>query len=765
MASLTFMDVVEVDLGKLGSAVSDWKTAVGNLKTLEGNAKSGLLAKSDSARWAGVNATVTRDFVGKTVKEFTDAHAQAETIWKLLDDAHAELLKIQKSMKTAIEVDAPAMGVKIEDIGGGAVRWFFPHVRGDTDERTQGQRDAAQALADRIAGLIAHATEIDGSVTRALGKTHGGDAHNFGHSNYTSLDDAQVERQLELAALGPKMTDAQLAEFNSHMKYNAKDPDFSTAFYQGLGGPEATLEFYGRMSIDGTGGDDKARLALTQELQRTMGTALATATDPDNKPHLPASWGAEFRKLGTQPIELEPGAMNSPYGYQVLGGLLRYGDYDPEFLNPIAEHVTQLHRDDPTRFMLNAPMGSDDIYGFNPSGKLGSGNDPLNSVLEALGHSPEASEKFFSDTPTKYNEDGTVDKNNSAGFSSYLEEFTKEDFQWNIDTNAANVMADEENTADALNDGPNALGHALEAATTGRPYDSDDTADAIKHTPERAQLTHDIVEKFGTNPELIRHNENGDVDVETGPLYALRDSLGDITAEYMGDFQRTMYEEDSSSEMFPTFGTGADLTPGTAQRFLAEVGQDPDAYAAITTAQQAYSSSVVDHVINGENTSQTSLDGRVRDAVAPGAAMAGIMSEARANAIFDYHTASDEDFNKSAEDKQKWVDRIIGMGIDNTAGRVPIAGDVVGWISEDIQSSVMESIQQDTTNEAEREASDDYSKGRSQAIRSAEDAVNRALMERPDIDYDTHDALQRAARTAAGISHSDGAKWEAAGNK
>ncbi|MFE4535132.1 hypothetical protein ACFRKB_08610 [Streptomyces scopuliridis] len=760
MASLTFMDVAEVDLGKLGSAVSDWKTAVGNLKTLAGNAKSGLLAKSDSARWAGVNATVTREFVGKTVKEFTDAHAQAESIWKLLDDAHSELLKIQKSMKTAVEVDAPAMGVRIEDIGGGAVRWFFPHVRGDTDERTQEQRDAAQALADRIAGLIAHATEIDSSVTRALGKAHGGDVHNFGHSNYTSLDDAQVERQLELAALGPKMTDAQLAEFNSHMKYNAKDPDFTTAFYQGLGGPEATLEFYGRMSIDGTGGDDKARLALTQELQRTMGTALATATDPDNKPHLPASWGAEFRKLGTQPIELEPGAMNSPYGYQVLGGLLRYGDYDPEFLNPIAEHVTQLHRDDPTRFMLNAPMGSDDIYGFNPSGKLGSGNDPLNSVLEALGHSPEASEKFFSDTPTKYNEDGTVDKNNSAGFSSYLEEFTKEDFQWNIDTNAANVMADEENTADALNDGPNALGHALEAATTGRPYDSDDTADAIPHSEKAAALTSQIVELFGENPGLLQHNENGDLeDAETGPLYAMRDSLGDITAEYMGDFQRVVYAE--SGDDFPTFGAPASLDMDQARSFLSVVGQDPDAYAAITSSQQAYTSQQVDAAINTPTQSEASIDGRVRGAVAPGAVIAGIMSESRADAVIDYHSASDQEFNDAAADNAKWVNRIVGMGTGAVGERVPIAGELLGWVSEDITESVLKSIEQDSAAEAQKEAGRSYTGGREAAILSSEDAVNRALMN-SDIHVDTYDDLRRAAKTEAGNSHDAGASWQRA---
>ncbi|MFC8825276.1 hypothetical protein ACFT9I_07955 [Streptomyces sp. NPDC057137] len=79
MGSLTFLDVAEVDLGKLGAAVSDWQKTVAHLKTLAGDAKSGLLAKSDSARWSGSNAQVTRGFVAKTAKEFTDAHAEADS--------------------------------------------------------------------------------------------------------------------------------------------------------------------------------------------------------------------------------------------------------------------------------------------------------------------------------------------------------------------------------------------------------------------------------------------------------------------------------------------------------------------------------------------------------------------------------------------------------------------------------------------------------------------------------------------------------------
>lgn len=371
--ALTHTDLMEIDLGRLDSAVSDWKTAVDGLNTLAEDARKGMRTKSDAARWAGVNATVTRGFVTKTTKEIADLHTEASSIHQVLDDAHTELVSLQKQIRTAVQVDAVNLGIRVEDLGEGKVRCFFVHVRGDSDERTQEQLDARQELEGRINRLLAHASEIDASVARALRKSHGNDRHNAGHSSYDSLDEAQAERAAELAKLGTELTDKQFTELNSIMRFNARDADFSTTFYKSLGGPKETLEFYGRMALDGTAGDDRTRLALTRQLQQNMGVALASATDPDNKPHLPSNWGTEFRRLGTQYIPLEPGSPNAPYGYQVLGGMLRYGDYDARFINPIAGHIVQLHHEDPDRFMYTKPVtgGADLDWGFNPSGRTG----------------------------------------------------------------------------------------------------------------------------------------------------------------------------------------------------------------------------------------------------------------------------------------------------------------------------------------------------------------------------------------------------------
>ncbi|MDQ0959458.1 hypothetical protein QFZ66_003336 [Streptomyces sp. B4I13] len=583
--ALTYTDLVEVDLGKLGSAVSDWKKSVDMLKTAAENARTGMQAKSDKARWAGVNATVTREFVTKTAKEISDLHVEADSIHTVLVDGHTELVALQKKIRTAVQQDAPNLGVRVEDIGEGKVRCFFPHVRGDADERTQEQLDAKQELEDRVNRLVAHASEIDASLARALAKSHGGDKHNAGHASYGSLDDAQAERAVELAKLGPKMTDKQYMELNSIMRFNAKDADFSTDFYTSLGGPKETLEFYGRMSLDGTMGDDKERLALTRQLQRNMGLALASATDPDNRSHLPASWSSEFRKLGTQRVELYPGAGSAPYGYQLLGGILRYGNYDARFINPIAEHVVQLHKKDPYRFVENKPMvgGSDLDCGFNPSGKNGNGYDPLTSVLEGLGHSPEAAKKFFTDPPTVYREDGTVDTNGAVTYKDYFEALNDKDFTWAPDS-LAHPSSDE--AAHAREMGPDALGHALEAATTGSAWDADPP---VLHRDEQ---TADIMEKV-----INRYNV---ASTDGPPHEVMTDSLARMGAAYIDDLNYSTYNFGSSGdslgrdEIFGNSSDGSkrkDFGEVDSRNFMMLVARDEDGYQSLSAAQQVYEAS------------------------------------------------------------------------------------------------------------------------------------------------------------------------------
>ncbi|MFJ4877752.1 hypothetical protein ACIP93_21395 [Streptomyces sp. NPDC088745] len=540
--------MAEVDLTLLGRTAADWKQTAAHLRRLSAQARSGLLPASERARWDGVNATVTRDFIRRTTKEFADACTEATSIAHVLEDAHQELTKLQKAVRHIRDVEGPKLGMNLAGLPGMAAPSLHP------------TKPAEIELSRRLKVLAAHAAEIDASVARALRKSHGTDPGNFGHRSYGSLDAAQSERALELAGVGPMLSDAQFTELNSILAFNAKDSDFSTAFYQGLGSPKQALEFYARMSLDCTVGDQPERLALAKDLQRAMGTALASATDPDNRTHLPASWAEEFRALGTQPVPTPALGIDRPYGYQILGGLLRYGDYDPRFINPIAEDILRIHKEDPDFFMETKPRRSDDPdFGFNPSGLTGAGYDPLTSVLEGLGHSPEAAKEFF-----------------RAG--RHLDDLTSAGFTWAPDTL-------DRSSEDSHEGGPDALGHALEAATTGHPWD--DTRPGLHRDKDTAAIMRKVIELYSPTTEVK-------------PQGALMDSLGRMGAAYIDDLNYSTMDFGGSGddlgrdEIFARSSDGSTRTAfgeTNSRNFMTLVAGDEEGYKSLSSAQQVYAAS------------------------------------------------------------------------------------------------------------------------------------------------------------------------------
>ncbi|MYW47993.1 DUF6571 family protein [Streptomyces sp. SID161] len=747
--------LLEVDLSKLETSVTDWKSVVDKLEALATRAERGLQAKADGARWAGVNSDVTREFVRKTAKEFRDAHAEADSIYKVLNDAHAELVAVQRKLKTALEKEAPALGVKVDDYGsqddGPVIHVFFPHDRTTDDTHTEEELGKAHNLAARIANLVAHAQEIDSSVARALAKSHGGDAHDFGHETYTSLDDAEQQRATELAKLGTRMSDHQFAELNAIMKWNATDPNFSTAFYKSLGSPEKTLEFYGRMALDGTEGDNKERLELTKQLQRNMGTALATATDADNSSHLPPSWGEQFRRLGTKSIELYRGGINPPYGYQILGGLLRYGNYDPRFIDPIAEHIVQLHHKNPDFFMGTKPMagGADTNWGFNPSGKDGAGYDPLTSVLEGLGHSPEAAKKFFSDdmVPTVYNEDGTVKKGATLDYT-YFDELTKSDFEWPPDSLAA---PGSDAVAHARDGGPDALGHALEAATLGHSYD--DPTPTLKRDDTSAAIMAKVVEAYG-DPERIQD--------------PMADSLGRMGAGYIDDLNWALNDNRTDSLYYPTASSGhAQFGESSAIKFLSAVGQHPDGYSEISTAQQVYGTTALEAQVHDGHIDQP----HAREIVRTGAQVQGIIDQSRADQVKAEGLAKDEEYNKSLQKNAGWIQFGAGVGIAAGAAFLPpvaaagVAGTLIpvftdagkGAIGQQIANVIgdgAETMQHDSASSIHEQTSEIYRAGQGAAASPMESFMRNHGIHHDDDGFGQN--LEEALRTGYGLG-TDGA--------
>ncbi|MEW2219136.1 DUF6571 family protein [Streptomyces sp. NPDC006990] len=667
----------QVDLGPLKSTVSEWGTMESRLGEAASEAHSGMLRKANRARWSGVNADVTRPFIKAVADEITDAHVESRDLHDKLSAAYKALKSIQDDLQMKVD-DARRKGIEISDGKDGQILCKYPPQPGHQNEViSEKRRKALKSLAEDLTGLVKRANEQDSYTAGILAKIHGNDPHNFGKNG--PIDKYEAKQALRITKKGTDASTKEIRELAEILKYNKDNPAFSHTFFKGLGGPKETLEYYARMSIDGTGAPGKSRLDAVQDLQRYLGPTLATATDPDHKGYL--NWGPQFRRLGTKEIDIE-GIGFKPQGYQLLGGILRHGHYDKSFLTPIAEHVVQLQHDHPKGYW-NTPSGPDMQFGFDPNGKKNSGYDPLTSVLEALGHSPEASEAFFSKDPTEtpvtaYDENGKVDPNKTIGYR-YLEELTSKDFHWNNDGSSPVK-------GERLMSGKDAMGHALESASIGTPYDHPSANGASEHTTPRASIVNRLIESVDNNPDFVSRD--------------ISDSMGKIAGEYMPEFNKALAEADGKSDgtLFSTEHS-ISFNSKASVRFLDALGRHPEGHAEATLGAQQYQAQRMHTVVQNPGEFPGSTEENLRDIARNGGTVEGILGSARHDAEISGGQEREKEFNEEVEQRGEMVKKIIGVPLDAVAERVPVGGELVSGVSEQIVDSIVESHQKNTSQE------------------------------------------------------------------
>ncbi|MGP9020575.1 DUF6571 family protein [Streptomyces sp. BR1] len=755
---LTYEDVTNAPVDQLKAAVDDWSEMATRLKTLAEEARKGLKAHADKADWAGVNAGVSRQFIGKTAKEFEDAAAQAKGIHAVLADGCEAFKRARDELRTLVDgsekagivVDARGHVTTRYSVSGEyAARHAAPGV--SIDVRRQ-DNDAVAQWQRRIKAIVEECGEADESLRRALAANGGGE-RDFAAPKYSGLEDEKAARAVELAGkatgVGGVARNAEaLRQLQELVHDNAKDPEFATAFYRRLGA-DGTLELYTKMSLDATGlgAAGRDRVAMVHGLQDDMGEMLAAATDPKARGHLDGTWTLDMMRAGHKRIDI-PGVTSigaKVYGYQALGALLRHGRYDKEFLVPIGRDMVGMEHQDPGIWEGNLPTAQAMAFNLDKGG--GRGFDPMTGLMQAMGHNPQASAAFFNEPVREdSNGDGIV---------------TTDDEPVSGDQGRPQGMVDyalaRKPTADwfdnAPTDGPlptplqTATGNALEAAVTGRVA-GDTHASPVEHTEAMAKVMERVVAKVGDDPQLLEDGDDG----LPGQLTGMAGNFGNMAAEYMPDMQKSI---ENGARLHHTFGHPAAFQARQLQDFLGAVAQDPDAYGAMKTAQQAYTTTLVHSVVE-HRAQYDELDQAVRNAVHPGGVVAGIMSEARAEAVHDQHSADDEAFNKAVENKLKWSDRIIDMAGSKYIEMLPVGGDVVEWIKDDVNEAALESAKKDTTDEARREAADGYLGAQTAAKSSAEAAV-RSACKGSGMSQTNIDNLAGAASTEASVAHTVGA--------
>ncbi|MFG2931170.1 hypothetical protein [Streptomyces achromogenes] len=738
---LKYEDIIDAPVAKLKAAADDWSEMAKKLDKLATDAADGMKAKADRAAWEGVNAGVTKAFIGKTAKEIADAAAEAKGVQLILEEGYAAIKKAKDDLVNIRDHEGPAAGIRVDGNGKVTARkpWSQNRVAQhdpDYGRLLREEKRNIESWQKRIDLIVDNCNDTDVALKNSL-ETNVTDRKDFNAPTYTKLDQEEAARAVALAAKGRDITHAELQQLNDLLRGNSSSVEFSKGFYEKLG-PEKSLAFFGQLSTDTYeyGKADPERLKDVQELQKNLGLNLAAAS---HDKEFTDKWGPELRKLGTERIPLAKHDYGGPFGYQLLGGIMRYGDYDAKFLNPIAEHVAQLHAKNPDMFAENKVVNSPFKNPYNPSGRNGAGYDPATAMLEALGNSPEAAKKFFTDPPTAYNEDGTVNHGATADLGknkdgetigNYFDFFADEEWESFPDVNS---LDDKENRA-ALDQMPDALGHALEAATLGYPAGHPDAG--VVRDADNAAVMRKVMEKYADDPALLKEHHQ-----------AMADSLGVMGAGYIDDINWALDKNDPNSVFTPRKNPDghvnfADTVDGNGRSvvrgFLSTLGQHPDAYATVSAAEQVYTRSALEETVDRHGQIK---EGPARAIVRVGAEVQGMLDQSRADQVEATNLKLHEDYEKAVAKRAGWIEFGATAGIaagvaflpataavGTAAVLIPLATDTASSAAEQVISQTVGNISDNSVDEY-KEKIEDLTDIEKKKIYSAGESMAEAPMQ------------------------------------
>ncbi|WP_318214675.1 DUF6571 family protein [Streptomyces sp. SCL15-6] len=637
----------------LDDAVKDWSTLVKNLETLKKDAEDNLHKVAHKAQWAGKNAKVSTEFIRKTAGEFTDAHTQADTIYKILSDTAGELKSYHRQLVQAIDGGRKKSLKVIGYEGGFTVTTDVPpEARGKMD---QDNKSAITALRDEIQGILSKATETDNSAKTVLQAIADQSKLGFSDAGYKDRDSAakalaDAEAMAKLAKKDPHdVTNTELAALNSALVKYKDDPLFTERFATSVG-PKGLQTFWAGIADPYQATYDPTRGDQAKQLQKNLGITIGRATLSDSAAM--NSWKRSVLELGENQLGIDDAS--NPTGFAVMSSLMRFGDYDDQFLNEYGNKLVaydkQVNGEGINLWMNNANQGDLNFWGY----KNDRGRDPMTGFLEALGHNPDASTEFFASP------DMTLDPSDKKyEVNEHLKYLTQERV-WVSD---ATLQGDDDYVA-----GRNALGHALESATTGFAYDTNIkdiiAAGGGHRTAETAAVMEQVSYTYGgkNGPKMLHEQPE------------LADSLGRMAGAYIDDIDYSLSgvgDHVRDEKTFPPQYKGrANFTENGAINFLSVLGQDEKSHAAVTAAQHLYTLSALDaHPPTSDDNIR-----RAHDALVTGAEARGILDNSRVGQAEATYKGDAEEANKSLGRSADWVKLGAGAVVAGGIAAIPLPG-------------------------------------------------------------------------------------------
>ncbi|MEV3861144.1 hypothetical protein AB0J38_43410 [Streptomyces sp. NPDC050095] len=679
----------------LDDAVSDWDLLVRHLADLKKDAEDGLHQAANKANWAGVNAQVSKEFIGKTAGEFADAHTQATSIHNILSDTRDELKQYKKDLDDAI-----SRGLKknltVTSTGNGG---FTVTMNIHPDRAAKGttvpehSESDVTALRDEVQGILTKASESDNSASKVLTAIADQAQMGFADANYKDRDSAAdavqaAEDLAKIAAKNPKdLTPADFDKINAGLEKYKDDPLFAERFATQLG-PKKTLEFWEGINDPHVNPNvGRERLDKLDDLQRNLGMTLATATKSDSADM--TSWKGNMIRLGDQTVG--PNSLG-PTGFQVMSNLMRTGDYDDDFLKSYGTKLMETERKITHDGELDNRMWT---RGMNMPwlNRIGddSGADPLTGYLKGLSNSPDAATDFF-------NEEYKPKDGDKEAVNNF--KYLFEDRKWPEETDLH---------GDDLHTGQNNLALALEAATTGHPAGELPTADTPAHNADQAGLMRDLVNSISEDPNRLKDNDY------------MSDSVGQIGAEYLPDIHRAMADGpkvgdgDTSSwnKLYPLAGEDAKLDHNAVARFLVTASQNPEGYAALNVGEKAYTASLMDYHLNPDLPEDQRYPHDAKDTITSlsrkSGEFNGLLAQGRQEAVLGPANEKDGDFDYAVSQKKNVISGIVGTGVGIGTSFIasPAVGAGVGGLAGTVTSAVLEGFFKDDQGQYRSEAGHD----------------------------------------------------------
>ncbi|MGW2510630.1 hypothetical protein ACWC0A_14565 [Streptomyces scopuliridis] len=669
----------------LDDVVDDWTKMLGKLADLKTDAKDGLHGKANKANWAGVNATVSREFIGKTAGEFGDAHTQAESIRNILRDTQGELKTQQRLLKEAVE-RGRNNHMSVRPTGSG-----FTVTPNSDPAPANGQKDV-DALRDELEGILRTATEIDSTASTSLKALVDLTDYGFSGQKYADRDSAvnaikEAENLARIAKKNPEdLTVKEFDALNAGLKKYSGDELFTERFAEQLG-PKGTLEFWTGITDPNQNREVySARREQLGDLQKNLSLTLATATQADT-PEM-QRWKWEMTDLGSQPVHKN----STTQGFQVMSNLMRWGNFDDQFLKSYGSELMETEK----AATSNGRHGATVWTHMGPEPNLNrtgedSGSDPVIGYLKALSNSPDAATDFFNDPFLSKDEDHDfkTEKGAKESLSNFDYLFEERDWPPEMD----------ENRDDSIS-GRNNLALALEAATTGHPAGELPTADTPPHNAEQAGLMKSIVESISAdNERLTKHG-------------FMSDSMGQIASEYLPDINRAMTDDDDkdTDRLFPLVGSQAEMEHRDVTRFLFTVGQNEEGYAAVEVSQKAYMANLMDYHLNPDlpEDLRYSKDPQfVVEQIAHGSGeVSGTLAQARAEAVAGEAEEKDKAYEHSVAQWKNGISGVVGTGVGVGTSFIasPVGGAAAGGAAGTVTSVVLEELFKDAEGKAKDEA-------------------------------------------------------------